>query len=120
MAVETHPALSAPASALAHAQNEPPDRGPTGPGSPAALPSRASKRARGLGNRPRVLRALPENANAEQRIRALLQTYPTMSVRTLAKRAHVAESTASKWRGIIAAENATGAASAQHLKAAVQ
>ena len=118
MAVETRPALPSPASALTHAQNEPPDRGPTGPGSPAARPLRASKRARGLGNRPRILRVLPENANAEQRIRALLTAYPTMSVRTLAKRAHVAESTASKWRGIIAAENAASSSDRQTAAAA--
>lgn len=133
MAVETPPAMPAPASARTGAQTSapdaydhpplpapevPPDRGPTGPGSPAARPLRASKRQRGLGNRPRILRVLPENANAEQRIRALLKAYPTMSVRTLAKRAHVAESTASKWRGIIAAENAAGSSDRQTAAAA--
>lgn len=107
MAVDAHPTLTAPISGLAHMLDEPPSKPPTGPGSPVAQPSRASKRARGLGNRPRILRVLPENASAEQRIRALLKAYPAMSVRTLAKRAHVAESTASKWRGIIAAEHAT-------------
>ena len=118
IAVDAHPTLTAPASALAHTQNDPPSKPPTGPGSPAALPSRASKRARGLGNRPRILRVMPDNATAEARIRALLKAYPTMSVRTLAKRAHVAESTASKWRGIVAAERA--GASDQRQAAAAQ
>lgn len=115
MTVETHPALTAPASAPTDAQtsapgapdrvpDDAPQKPPTGPGSPAAIPARASKRAHSGVKRTRVLRVLPENANAEQRIRALLKAYPALSIRTLAKRADVAESTASKWRGIIAAE----------------
>lgn len=122
-ALDAHPALAAPASALAHAQNEqdgPPSKPPTGPGSPVARPLRASKRAQSGRNRPHALRVLPETANAEQRIRALLTAYPTLSVRTLAKRAHVAESTASKWRGIVAAESAAEAPGVQQREAAAQ
>lgn len=108
MDMETFPAIAAPiTSTRTGAQMSTPDapeQPPTGAGAPVATMPRASKRRRSDRNRPRVLRVLSDNANAEQRIRALLKAYPTMSIRTLAKRAHVAESTASKWRGIVAAE----------------
>ncbi|MBF6591670.1 MAG: hypothetical protein IVW57_14250, partial [Ktedonobacterales bacterium] len=98
----------------------PPDltRPPTGPGTPTAAPltaedaresaprrGRASKRGRPGRERRQVL-ALPAagKGSAEERIRAMVARYPSISVRTLAKRAGVSESTASKHRALILAE----------------
>jgi len=76
---------------------ESPTRPPTGGGSPAALPApkrqRASKRT-GSG----VIRLTPQPA--AERIAAVMATWPGISIRQLAKRAGVSESTASKWRAL--------------------
>ncbi len=85
---------------------------------PIGVGERGARHSRAPILLPRVLGVLPKNASAEQRIRALLTAYLTMSVRTLAKRAHVAESTASKWRGIVAAENTASVTDDQRQVAA--
>jgi hypothetical protein len=83
---------------------ERPSRSPTEPSTPAARRPRASKRSgRGGKQRPPVLRLTPSET-AEERIRVLLADEPALPVRQLARRAHVSESTASKWRRIVAAE----------------
>lgn len=92
-------AIPAPSSA----SPETPTRGPTGPGSPA----RASKRRTSGTKRPGsskviALRSMP----AEERIRTIAAQHPTISVRALAKRADVSESTASKWLRVIQSEQA--------------
>ncbi len=89
----------APAQTVAELPSKP----PTGPGSPTAVPRRASKRGkRGNGGRPAILKLAPPPA--EERIRALLTDEPDISIRQLAKRAGTSESTASKWRKVIMAE----------------
>lgn len=93
---------SAPVEA-APPQEPTPSRGPTGPGSPAA--GRASKRARsGRERSGGVIRLMDAKPNAEQRIRAEVERNPGIKLRTLARRANVSESTASKYLAIIRAE----------------
>jgi hypothetical protein len=82
---------------------EQPQRPPTGLGTSARTP-RASKRGRAGKKRPAVLRLQLEPA--ERRVRATLAQEPHLSVRQLAKRAGVSESSASKYRAIIRAEAA--------------
>lgn len=94
------PAAITPAHASKHAEDGTPTRPPTGPGTPTKM-GRASKRARPGAMRPAMLRS---TAPAEQRVRELVARYPTISVRTIASRARVSESTASKWLAIIHSE----------------
>jgi len=91
-------ALTAPAP-----DPERPQWPPTGPGTPGRTP-RASKRARrGLGRRPAIIQLTPPET-AEQRIRAVLAPEPNISIRQLAKRADVSESTASKYARLVRLE----------------
>jgi hypothetical protein len=84
------------------------DRPPTGPGSPTQR--RASKRpAPGKQRRPEILRLEPPES-AETRIRAVLDSEPHTSIRQLAQRAAVSESTASKYKRLIRLEAIHGQA----------
>jgi hypothetical protein len=85
---------------------EGPTRGPTGPGTPVS----ASKR-RGAGQkRPGTPRLVPlRSIPAEQRIREAVAARPGISVRALARRAGVSESTASKWLTVIKSEQSAQA-----------
>src|SRR5260221_13814897 len=83
--------LSAPQEA-----QQPPRKPPTGPGSPARAKRRASKRARPGA----ILQLAPPPDTAEQRIRAVLHKDPTVSIRALARTAHVSQATASKHRAL--------------------
>jgi hypothetical protein len=75
------------------------DRPPTGPGSPAQR--RASKRpVTGRSQRPAILQLQPPE-NAETRIRAVLLSEPSISIRQLARRAGVSQATASKHARIV-------------------
>lgn len=82
------------------APSEAPTRGPTGPGSPIASKRRASAPKRTSGTKLTVLRSMP----AEERIRTIAAQHPAISVRALAKRANVSESTASKWLRVLQSE----------------
>lgn len=84
------------------ALSEPPEKPPTGPGTPARKPRRVRTARRRKS--PAVLRLQPEPA--EVRIRAVLDADPAASIKRIARLAHVGTSTASKWRGIILAERA--------------
>jgi hypothetical protein len=55
------------------------------------------------GRRPAVLRLAPPET-AEQRIRAVIADYPTISIRQLAQRADVSHSTASKYARVVRLE----------------
>jgi hypothetical protein len=105
--IQGAPATS-PESAPAAPQDDPqsehaphmPPRPPTGPGTPA----RASKRRRqGRARHPAVLRLTPPET-PEQRIRAVLASEPTISIRQLAQRAAVSHSTASKYARVVRLE----------------
>lgn len=104
LAVPTRTQEAAEAGPSASAASTP-ERPPTGPGSPIAARRRASKhaahaaRVAPLTARPRVLKLDPE-----RRIRTLLAEDPDMSIRQLAKRARVSESTASKYRRLVRLE----------------
>jgi hypothetical protein len=58
----------------------------------------------------RLASARGETIPAELRIRTLLTENPSMSVRVLARRARVSESTASKYLRLVQAENRVAAA----------
>jgi hypothetical protein len=74
---------------------------PTGPGSPTS----ASKHRRPGAKRPGTAQVVPlRSGNAEERIRTAVAERPSISVRALARRAGVSESTASKHLRVIAAE----------------
>ncbi|HEV2460221.1 MAG TPA: hypothetical protein VGS80_17835 [Ktedonobacterales bacterium] len=91
----------------------PPERPPTGPGTPVV--HRRVRTAR-TPNRRAVVRLTPEPA--ETRIRRIVEADPGASVRTIAARASVGRSTASKWRGIITAEASTSDAGGELQEAA--
>jgi hypothetical protein len=93
-----HAPAQIPASVVVE-EAAPLSRPPTGPGTPRK--ASASKRSRPGTERLHPVRIV---GSAEERIRALVARYPTISVRTLAKRAGVSESTASKHLAIIKAE----------------
>ncbi len=91
-------AIAAPVSASGASSGpsaEPPDRPPEPPARP-----RASKRGSAAGKRPRLLRP----NDPEKRVRALLESEPTISIRQLAKRASISQSSASKWRKVVRGE----------------
>lgn len=91
------------------AQEEPPQKPPTGPGTPVS----ASKRRNRGAKRPGTARIVPlRSGSAEERIRQVVAERPKISVRALTRRAGVSESTASKWLQVIAAERAQVAQSA--------
>lgn len=96
---------TATATATAIAE-EPPSPAPTEPNTPAARRPRASKRTGRGGKQRRPVLRLTSSETAEERLRMLLADEPALPVRQLASRAHVSESTASKWRRIVAAERA--------------
>lgn len=79
---------------------------PTEPTPPPSKPRVRTRRGAKRKKQPRgaLLRLNPEPA--ERRIRAVLEADPGASIKTIASRAHVGTSTASKWRGIILAEQA--------------
>lgn len=85
-----------------------PSRPPTGGGTPVSASKRNTAGRKGTagasgasgGAKVVPLRSLP----AEERIRRAVAQYPTISVRTLAKRANVSQASASKWLQVIAAE----------------
>jgi hypothetical protein len=97
-------AIAAPES-RPDASSGPPEPPPTPPDPPTPAPLR-SKRQR---NAP-VLRLaeLPE-----RRVRALLEREPTITIRQLAKRAGISQSTASKWRKVVLGEAQREAVSEQ-------
>ena len=129
------PEAEAPAT-VSGDDRQPPEKPPTGPGSPAGASKRGS-RGRKKAAAPTVLTlpgatggasrraggGAPAGAhraarmagmasmagNAEQRIRAIVSERPSISVRALARRAGVSESTASKWLTVIAAEQSQAA-----------
>lgn len=68
-------------------------RPPTGGGTPRR---NASKRSRRVPATPPAILRLP----AERRVAAIIEQDPDVSIRQLAKRAHVAQSSASKWREV--------------------
>lgn len=72
---------------------EPPTRPPTGPGSPARARRNASKRSGRVPATPPAILRLP----VERRVAAIIEQDPDVSIRQLAARAHVSESTASKY-----------------------
>ena len=85
---------------------QPHDRPPTGPGSPASASKRRSAGSKHPG-RPRVVPL--RSGSAEERVRTIVAEKPTISVRALSRRAGVSESTASKWLQVIAAERTQAA-----------
>ncbi len=92
---------TAPMVEATPAPSEDPTRGPTGPGTPVS----ASKRSRAGIKRPGTPRVVPlRSGNAEERIRTVAAQRPDISVRALARRAGVSESTASKWLTVIKSE----------------
>ena len=115
------------AGAAGEDDGQPPEKPPTGPGSPVSASKRGSS-GRKRASATKVL-TLPNagagasrqsrggvasgahgvTGNAEQRIRAIVAERPTISVRALARRAGVSESTASKWLTVIAAEQTQAA-----------
>jgi hypothetical protein len=76
-----------------------PEVPPSGPGTPVRRRGVRTRRSR---SRAAVLRLTPEPAEA--RIRSVLDADPSASIKAIAKHAHVGTSTASKWRGIVLAE----------------
>lgn len=94
-------ALPAPSDEPADDDKQPPQKPPTGPGSPVS----ASKRRTRGAKRPGTARIVPlRSGTAEERIRTAVAERPKISVRALARRAGVSESTASKHLRVIAAE----------------
>ncbi len=90
---------------LEHPAEQPEDPPPTGPGSPAARVG-ASKRRKAQSKRPAVIRLqTPARPAARERIRAYLEAHPKASVRTIARRCGVSESTASKHRALYLQEH---------------
>lgn len=100
MAVDTHPAIAAPASARTDADPPSDEKPPTGPGSPAVQTRRIQTRRKP--KKPAVIHLQP--VPAEERIRAALTEHPGASVKQLAEAAGTSSATASKWRKVIAAE----------------
>lgn len=98
-AAEALPVLPAVESAPERLPESSPERPPTGPGTPTRVP-RASKRTTGRGTQARVIRLKRTKASAAERIHAILDIEPDSSIRQLAKRAEVSESTASKHRAL--------------------
>lgn len=114
--------------AAVRGQDVPTDPPPTGPGSPVVAPD-ASKRPsppaeRRAPNRPLVLEYPPEwrtirnkksarTASAQARVYRVLNADPAISTRSLAKRAHVSDSTASKYARLWRQEHADAAPVAQ-------
>ncbi len=84
-----------------------PTRPPTGPGAPSAASKR--KRKTTSAKRPAILQLPPPEPPGE-RVRVALASEPRLSIRPLARTAGVSQATASKWRGIVAAERGEGRA----------
>lgn len=98
---------TAPSIAVPTAPSSPtPSRPPTGPGSPVIA---SKRRAPGRTQRHTATIVPLRSLSAEERIRRVVAEHPAISVRALARRAGVAESTASKHLRIIAAEQSNQA-----------
>lgn len=122
--VDAQPQIAEPTQAPAEAQagastarSKPSHKPPTGPGTPVSASKRRKSGVKRPGT-PRVvaLRSMP----AEERIRQVVAERPSISVRALARKAGVSESTASKHLRVIAAEVTAAQQNDQSIDQAVQ
>lgn len=89
-------------------------RPPAGPGSPAALPGGSNPASPAPERRRRQpvialvddagTRRRRRTASAEMRVRALLEKTPGLAAKDIARRLHISDSTASKYRRVVEAE----------------